>query len=113
MMERVAATEAPAIWRSLSPHVKAAAQAEVAALAHSYTATLLAALQEDILSVVNIRAMVARLVAANRELLSIMFLEVGGNEFTFVKRSGLYFGFLFGLIQVHHSIQHCVCLRCC
>ena len=29
-----------------------------------------------------------------------MFLRTGGEEFDFIRRSGFYFGFLFGLFQV-------------
>ncbi len=36
----------------------------------------------------------------NKELLNQMFLKCGENEFVFIKRSGLYFGFLFGLVQM-------------
>jgi uncharacterized membrane protein YheB (UPF0754 family) len=36
----------------------------------------------------------------NKELLNQMFLTCGEEEFKFIKKSGLYFGFLFGLIQM-------------
>lgn len=36
----------------------------------------------------------------NKALLNQMFLTCGEEEFKFIKKSGLYFGFLFGLIQM-------------
>jgi uncharacterized membrane protein YheB (UPF0754 family) len=36
----------------------------------------------------------------NKELLNQMFLKCGEEEFKFIKKSGFYFGFLFGLIQM-------------
>jgi len=36
----------------------------------------------------------------NKTLLNQMFLKCGEQEFKFIKKSGLYFGFLFGLIQM-------------
>jgi len=36
----------------------------------------------------------------NKELLNQMFLKCGEEEFKFIKKSGLYFGFLFGLVQM-------------
>lgn len=36
----------------------------------------------------------------NKALLNQMFLTCGAEEFKFIKKSGLYFGFLFGLIQM-------------
>src|SRR5690606_33937960 len=39
-------------------------------------------------------------VIEDRSLMSRMFLDVGTEEFKFIERSGLYFGFLFGLVQM-------------
>ena len=52
------------------------------------------------LEIVNVRAMLGRIVDKDKSLLSNIFLKVGGNEFVFIKRSGFYFGFVFGIIQV-------------
>jgi len=43
---------------------------------------------------------VIKTLTRNKILLNRMFLKCGEEEFKFIERSGLYFGFLFGLIQM-------------
>jgi uncharacterized membrane protein YheB (UPF0754 family) len=100
LVVKVAAQEAPNLWRALSPHVRDQVVQTLAIDAESYIADLLVALQHHILEVVNLRHLVGRIVEGDKGLLSEVFLRVGGPEFVFVKNSGLYFGFLFGLLQV-------------
>ncbi|MFT7581550.1 MAG: uncharacterized membrane protein YheB (UPF0754 family) [Myxococcota bacterium] len=48
----------------------------------------------------DIQDIVVRSVEQNPALMGDVFLKVGGAEFKFIERSGLYFGFVFGLIQL-------------
>ena len=41
-----------------------------------------------------------RLARERRDKIVQIFQEVGAQEFTFIERSGFYFGFLFGVVQV-------------
>jgi uncharacterized membrane protein YheB (UPF0754 family) len=52
---------------------------------------------EDLL---DIKGMVIDRLAKDKRLLNRIFLECGDVEFRFIVNSGLYFGFLFGLIQM-------------
>ncbi|MCH8498241.1 MAG: hypothetical protein LAT63_07175 [Marinobacter sp.] len=52
---------------------------------------------EDLL---DIKGMVIERLAADKRLLNRIFLECGEVEFRFIVNSGLYFGFLFGLVQM-------------
>jgi uncharacterized membrane protein YheB (UPF0754 family) len=121
LVAKVATQEAPNLWTALSPHVRDQVVQTLALDAESYITDLLVALQHHILNVVNLRHLVGRIVERDKGLLSEVFLRVGGREFVFVKNSGLYFGFLFGLPQVCvHSntasgigfseLCHCCCM---
>lgn len=58
-------------------------------------------LDEDIKKVFNFKALVLRnLTGPNVKLIVDIFQEVGAKEFTFIKRSGWYFGSLLGIIQM-------------
>lgn len=53
----------------------------------------------NIEDLVDLRGMVVRVMRNNKALVVRVFTEVGRQELDFVVRSGLYFGFLFGLLQ--------------
>ena len=55
---------------------------------------------ENIEQLVDLRAMVVRLMREDRSLVVRIFMEVGDKELKFVVNSGFGFGFLFGLIQL-------------
>ncbi|MCP3930564.1 MAG: DUF445 family protein [Bacteroidetes bacterium] len=48
----------------------------------------------------NVKAMCISQLTNNRQILNDIFLKCGEKEFKFIERSGFYFGFLFGLIQM-------------
>jgi hypothetical protein len=105
LLDIVGSSQMPEVWSALSPHVKA----EIAALMNEDSETcvqfLIQALQENVLNVVDLRGMVGRIVEQDLRILCNMFLSVGGNEFNFIRRSGLYFGFLFGIFQVRPMLR--------
>jgi uncharacterized membrane protein YheB (UPF0754 family) len=55
---------------------------------------------EDISRIFDIRAMVVEHIAQDKRVMNRLFMECGRKEFVFIERSGLYFGFLFGLVQM-------------
>ncbi|TGM05360.1 DUF445 domain-containing protein [Leptospira jelokensis] len=58
-------------------------------------------IQEDIHSKLNIKQLVfEKMTGENTKTIVEMFQRVGGPEFKFIERSGLYFGFLLGLFQL-------------
>lgn len=54
----------------------------------------------NIEQLVDLRDMVVRMMRANKVLVVRVFTEVGAKELRFVVRSGAYFGFLFGLLEL-------------
>jgi uncharacterized membrane protein YheB (UPF0754 family) len=55
--------------------------------------------KDDIDNVLDLHDMVVKNMVKNKSLLNNIFLTVGEKEITFIERSGLYFGFLFGILQ--------------
>lgn len=56
-------------------------------------------MQKNINSILDIREMCVSICVKNKEKVNRVFTECGEREFTFIRRSGFYFGFLFGCIQ--------------
>lgn len=48
----------------------------------------------------DLKGMVRKILVSDKALLNEIFLRVGEREFRFIERSGFYFGFLFGMIQM-------------
>lgn len=57
-------------------------------------------MQAHIEDVVDIKEMSVKACVENKHLINKIFQECGEQEFIFIRRSGFYFGFLFGLIQM-------------
>jgi uncharacterized membrane protein YheB (UPF0754 family) len=57
-------------------------------------------IQAEIETLFDVKAMVIEQLSEDKALLNQIFLECGTREFRFLERSGLYFGFLFGLPQM-------------
>ncbi|MCF8257606.1 MAG: DUF445 family protein [Flavobacteriales bacterium] len=55
---------------------------------------------DDITTIFDIRTMVVEHIANDKRLMNRLFWECGHKEFRFIEVSGLYFGFMFGLVQM-------------
>lgn len=96
----MARSQLPDVWAALSPHVKQDIVASVLEYSEAYIARLMAALQRNILSIMDLKGLMTRIVRDDKQILCDMFLTTGGAEFDFIRRSGFHFGFAFGLVQV-------------
>ncbi len=56
--------------------------------------------KSDFSNMLDLKYLAVSALTQNKALLNQMFLTCGEEEFKFIKKSGLYFGFLFGLIQM-------------
>eukprot|EP00978_Attheya_sp_CCMP212_P014204 scaffold36122_cov67-Attheya_sp.AAC.1 len=56
--------------------------------------------QTNILDLVNLRACVVKQMMADKSLLGRLFQKTGGQELSFLIKSGVWFGFLLGIIQM-------------
>ena len=57
-------------------------------------------MQEHVDDVVDVKDLTVKYCVANKHLIVKIFQECGDKEFIFIRRSGFYFGFLFGLVQM-------------
>ncbi|MGB5162041.1 MAG: hypothetical protein WBP10_18260 [Thermoanaerobaculia bacterium] len=89
-----------ALWRSLPSMVKSRIYSrvrdEMPALVHD----LMQEIGEHIEDLVDFKHMLVTLLEGDKVLLNRLFIESGEEEFKFIIRSGLYFGFIFGLAQL-------------
>ena len=56
-------------------------------------------MQAHVYDVVNIKEMAVNACVQNKHLMVKIFQECGDKEFTFIRNSGFYFGFLFGVVH--------------
>ena len=61
---------------------------------------ILGDMREEIEDIVDLKEIVVDAAQRDRKLIADMFQRVGAEEFAFIKRSGAYFGFAFGLVQM-------------
>lgn len=100
IVDEVMEEEAPEIWASIPQTVKESVYLRTSEEIPKAVELLMWDLRERITEVFDLRKMVVDTLEQDRELLNEIFLNVGREEFKFIARSGLYFGFLFGLFQM-------------
>jgi len=90
----------PAVWKMLPETSKQAVYARVRQQMPRLVRGLMEEVSERIEGLIDFKDMLVRRLEGDRRLLNRLFLEAGSVEFKFIVRSGLYFGFLFGLVQL-------------
>ena len=88
------------LWQNLPKPLKEIAYARVKHEVPRIVDNLVADLAPKIESLFDLKGMVIDRLEQDKHLLNKIFLECGHEEFTFIIRSGLWFGFLFGLPQL-------------
>lgn len=91
---------APVLWESAPPVLKQRIFLRMSEGLPEAVEELMEDVKMNITELFDLKAMVIEALETDRELLNQIFLRVGDKEFTFIERSGLYFGFLFGIIQM-------------
>ncbi len=95
----VAAEYQPAIWNLLPGTAKDLVVQRAQTAAVRAIPDLVIAIRENIEDIFDLREMVTKEFLSDPDILERMFLDVGRREFAFIRRSGLVFGFLIGLLQ--------------
>ena len=97
--DQVAALYAPALWNRTPDALRLAivrrVQVEAPAVVHQIMAEVLA----DINSVFDLKDMVIQVLIREKRLLNRIFQRSGSEEFRFIARSGIYFGFVLGCVK--------------
>ena len=100
LTEAIVRQREPELWDRLPAPVRAAVVERVRARLPARIDALMEDLSANIEHFLDLRLMVIRQLAEDKTLLNRTFWEVGDEEFRFIIRSGAYFGFLLGLVQM-------------
>ncbi|MFB6350776.1 MAG: DUF445 domain-containing protein, partial [Bradymonadaceae bacterium] len=98
-IDEVAATYRPDVWRNLPDPVKEEVYRRAMEDAPEVIRESLQDIKWEIEDLLDLKALAVEALTEDKELLNRIFLECGEKEFRFIERSGLYFGFGFGLLQ--------------
>jgi len=90
----------PGVWKLVPRVVKDSVYARVRERMPELVDDLVRDIAAEIEELVDFREMLVETLEADRSLLNRLFLDSGRAEFKLIIRSGLYFGFLFGLVQL-------------
>jgi uncharacterized membrane protein YheB (UPF0754 family) len=87
-------------WNSIPKEVRDDIVVSADEESNKFLVTFMRDMQEHIDDVVDIKEMSVGACVENKHLVVKIFQECGEEEFVFIRRSGFYFGFLFGLFQM-------------
>jgi uncharacterized membrane protein YheB (UPF0754 family) len=100
LVNEIAARESPDVWLELPEAVRAAVLDRVETELPQLVEDITYDIGANIDQLMDLKRMVVRHMGDHPTLVNRMFWEVGEDEFRFIIRSGLYFGFGLGLIQM-------------
>ncbi|MGH3449337.1 MAG: DUF445 domain-containing protein [Haloechinothrix sp.] len=96
----VAAAYQPDLWESLPAAVQRMIIRRIQAETPRAIASMLDAVKRDVDNIFDLKDMVVTSLMRDKALLNRIFQDAGYQEFRFIARSGLIFGFVIGLVQV-------------
>ena len=100
IIKEVMTTQAQPLWITLPQGVKDQLYQSVAEDLPQTVEELMKEIKVNINDLFDLRGMVIATLLKDKKLLNEMFLKCGEKEFKFIEKSGAYFGFLFGLVQM-------------
>lgn len=98
--DEVMAIHSPKLWESLPIKVKDRIYRKAKDDAPEIIAKMMDDIKNNITNIFDLKAMVMDAFIRDRAMLVRLFQEIGYKEFAFVQNSGLWFGFLFGCVQM-------------
>lgn len=100
----------PAVWTSLPSYVRDEIATTVEKKSEDLVAKMMLEVRSNVLDIIDLKGYAERRADQNKEVMVDIFLKIGKSEIKFIERSGFYFGFLFGAVQVcfenQCAIQH-------
>eukprot|EP00977_Amphora_coffeiformis_P004154 scaffold846_cov168-Amphora_coffeaeformis.AAC.11 len=100
IISSVAKTYMPKVWDSMPQEVKDDLVVTADQECGPFLTEFMSDMQEHVEDVVDIKHLSVTYCVANKHLIVKIFQECGEEEFIFIRRSGFYFGFIFGLFQM-------------
>jgi uncharacterized membrane protein YheB (UPF0754 family) len=90
----------PGLWDSLPDAGRRAILARMHAAAPRIVDNLLAEMKADLPRFIDLQYLAVTILVKNKEQLNELMKGMGGAAFKFIRRSGIYFGFAIGLVQM-------------
>jgi len=100
MMEEVMEDQMPQIWAKVPQAAKKIVYGRMSKDLPIIIADIMQDVKDNIEDVFDLKTMIVQRLTTDKAMMNEIFLKCGKEEFKFIERSGLYFGFLFGLIQM-------------
>ena len=100
VIDEVANKHAKAMWDNAGEFMQHKVREQVRAEVIEVSRAIAMDMADDIDNIIDIEKTVLEAMERHKALMGEMFYEVGRQEFKFIERSGLYFGFLFGIFQM-------------
>jgi uncharacterized membrane protein YheB (UPF0754 family) len=100
VIDEVANKHAKAMWDNAGEFMQDKVRQRVRAEVIEVSRAIAMDMADDVDKIMDIERTVLEAIERHRALMGEMFFEVGRKEFKFIERSGLYFGFLFGVFQM-------------
>ncbi len=95
----VAAVYSPGLWEAAPEAVKRLIISRIQHESPNIVRAIMIDIKENIDSVFDLKDMVVSNLLRDKPLLNRIFLEAGSGEFSFIRNSGIYFGFIIGVVQ--------------
>ncbi len=100
IIDEVMEAKMPLLWRQLPEVIKKNLYEDVGKSLPLIVEEMMKDINHDFSNMLDLKTLAVASLTKNKKLLNQMFLKCGEQEFRFIIRSGFYFGFLFGLIQM-------------
>ena len=100
IIDEVMEAKLPKLWHSAPEGVKDSIYEVVGNNLPFIVEEMMKEVEAEFSEMLDLKYLAVSSLTQNKVLLNQMFLKCGEHEFKFIKKSGLYFGFLFGLIQM-------------
>ena len=100
VIHEVATAYMPLVWQKLPKEVKDDIVITADIEGQAFMAEFMQDMQDHVDDVVDIKHMTVQACVQNKALIVQIFKECGDEEFVFIRRSGFYLGFIFGLFQM-------------
>jgi len=100
IIDEVMEAKMPLLWRKLPEVIKQNLYEDVGKSLPVIVEEMMKDIKRDFSNMLDLKTLAVASLTRNKKLLNQMFLKCGEQEFKFIIRSGFYFGFLFGLIQM-------------
>lgn len=92
--------EVPFLWKNAPESIKEEMFKQAESDTEPLISAVMADMQTNINQIFDLRQMVVDELTNRKEILNTLFQKCGTEEFKFIEKSGIYFGFVFGLIQM-------------